>query len=36
MIGLVNINPFLKFGEHMSSFSQDIVRKRNYGVNQGP
>ena len=33
---LVNINAYIKFGENMSSSSQDIERKRNFGVNQGP
>ena len=29
------MNAYIKFGEIMSSFSQDIERKRNYGVNKG-
>ena len=33
---LVNMNAYLKFGEIMFICSQDIERKRNYGVNQGP
>ena len=33
---LVNINAHVKFGEIMSICSQDIERKRNFGVNQGP
>ena len=32
----VNINAQSKFSENMSSGSQDIERKRNFGVNQGP
>ena len=35
-LDLVNINAYLKFGENMSSSSQDIEQKRNSGVNQGP
>ena len=30
------MNAHLKFGEFMSICSQDIERKRNFGVNQGP
>ena len=30
------MNAHLKFGEIMSICSQDIERKRNFGVNQGP
>ena len=26
----------LKIGEILSFFSEDIVRKQNYGINQGP
>ena len=33
---LVHINAFIKFGENMSCNSQDIERKRNFGINQGP
>ena len=33
---LVNINAYIKFGENMSSSSQDIERKQNFGINQGP
>ena len=36
MLNLVNINAYIKFGENMSSVSQDIERKRNFGVNKGP
>ena len=30
------MNAYIKFGEKMSVSSQDIVRKQNFGVNQGP
>ena len=29
------MNAYIKFVENMSSSSQDIERKRNFGVNQG-
>ena len=32
----VSINSYIKFGQHLSICSQDIERKRNFGVNQGP
>ena len=32
----VNMNAYIKFGENMTLSSQDIERKRNFGVNQGP
>ena len=35
-LDLVNMNAYIKFGENMSNTSQDIDRKRNFGVNQGP
>ena len=35
-LDLVNMNAYIKFGEIMSIRSQDIERKRNLGVNQGP
>ena len=35
-LDLVNSNAYIKFGEIMSICSQDIERKRNLGVNQGP
>ena len=35
-LDLVNINAYIKFGEYMSSSSQDIERKRNFVVNKGP
>ena len=33
---LVNVKTYIKFGEIPSICSQDIERKRNFGVNQGP
>ena len=35
-LDLVNMNAYIKFDENMSSSSQDIERKRNFGVNLGP
>ena len=36
-IDLVNyMNAFIKFGEILSIFSQDIEQKQNSDVNQGP
>ena len=35
-LDLVNMNVYMKFGEIMSICSQDIERRRNLGVNQGP
>ena len=35
-LDLAKINACIKFGENMSSSSQDIERKRNFSVNQGP
>ena len=35
-LDLVNMYAYIKFGENLSSCSQDIERKRNFGVNQGP
>ena len=32
----VNINAYIKFVEILSICSQDIERKRNFGVNQRP
>ena len=32
-LDLVNMNEYVKFGENMSSSSQDIERKRNSDVN---
>ena len=34
-VDLVNMNAYIKYGEKNAS-SQDIERKRNFGVNQGP
>ena len=33
-VDLVNMNDYIKFDENMSVSSQDIARKRNFGVNQ--
>ena len=35
-LDLVNMNAYIKFGKFLSIYSQDIERKRNFGVNQGP
>ena len=35
-LDLVNMNAYIKFGENMSSSSQDIERKQNFGIKQGP
>ena len=35
-LDLVNMNAYIKFGESMSSISQEIEGKRNLSVNQGP
>ena len=35
-LDLVNMNAYIKFGENMSSSSQDREGKGNLGVNQGP
>ena len=35
-LDLVNMNAYIKFGENMSSSSQNIERKRNLEVKQGP
>ena len=35
-VDLVNMNAYIKFGEILSFCSQDIERKLNFGVNQGP
>ena len=34
-IDLVNINAYIQFGEILSTGSQDIEWKQNFGVNQG-
>ena len=33
---VVNMNAYIKFGEILSIGYQDIERKQNLGVNQGP
>ena len=33
---LVNMNAYIKFCENLSIFSQNVERKQNFGVNQGP
>ena len=35
-LDLSNINSYIKFGQNMSIYSQDIERKRNADINQGP
>ena len=35
-VDLVNMNAYIKFGEILSICSQNIERKQNFGVNQGP
>ena len=35
-LDLVNVDVHTKFGQILSILSQDIERKRNSGVNQGP
>ena len=35
-VDLVNIDAYIKFGEILSIFSQDIEQKQNFGVNKGP
>ena len=35
-LGLVNVDVHTKFGQILSIHSQDIERKRNFDVNQGP
>ena len=35
-IDLVNMNAYIKFDEILSISSQDIERKQNFGINQGP
>ena len=35
-VDLVNMIADIKFGDILSILSQDIERKRNFGVNQGP
>ena len=35
-VDLVNMNAYIKFGEILSIRYQEIDRKQNFGVNQGP
>ena len=35
-VDLVNMNAYMNIGEILSICSQDIERKGNFGVNQGP
>ena len=35
-LDLVKMNAYINFGENMSSSSQDIEQKQNFGVNQEP
>ena len=35
-LDLVSINAYIKFGEILTIFSQDIEWKRNSDINQGP
>ena len=35
-LDLVNMNAYIKLGEILSICSQDIERKRNFGINQAP
>ena len=35
-LDLVNVDVHIKFGQFLSILSQDIERKRNFDVNQGP
>ena len=35
-VDLVNMNAYIQFGEILSIRFQDIERKQNFGVNQGP
>ena len=35
-LNLVNINAYIKFGEILSICSQDIERKQNSDISQGP
>ena len=35
-LDLVNMNAYIKFSENMSSSSQDIKQKPNFGINKGP
>ena len=35
-VDLVNMNVYIQLGEILSISSQDIERKQNFGINQGP
>ena len=35
-VDLVYMNAYINFGEILSIYSQNIQRKRNFGINQGP
>ena len=35
-LDLFNMNAYIKFGEILSIGSQDIERKQNFDINQGP
>ena len=35
-VDLVSIKCYIKFGQNLSICTQDIERKQNFGVNQGP
>ena len=35
-LDLVNVDVHTKFGQNLSTGSQDIERKQNYNINQGP
>ena len=35
-LDLTKVNAYIKFGENLPIGSQDIERKRNFGVNKGP
>ena len=35
-LDFVNINAYIKFCEILSIRSQDIERKQNFGINEGP
>ena len=35
-LDIVNMNAYIKFGEFLPICSQDVERKRNFGINQGP
>ena len=35
-LDLAKINAYVKFGEILPTASQNIERKRNFGVNKGP